>query len=87
MSRRDPPEGTPDDIELLRIDKLSTEALLGIDADKARTLIGLMSEEDNVELCRLAHDELGVSNVVARVASQEAAAASQSAAGSQSVSR
>ncbi len=36
-----------------------------------------MGEDDNVELSRLAHDELGVSNVVARVASQEAASRAQ----------
>jgi Trk K+ transport system NAD-binding subunit len=74
VSRRDLPEDRPSDIEVLRIEALSAEALLSIQADKARTLVALMSEEANVELCRLAHEELGVSNVVARVASQEAAA-------------
>jgi len=77
VSRRDLPEGSPQDIEILRIPELSAETLLEIGADKARTLVGLMDEEGNVELCRLAHDELGVSNVVARVASQRAAARCQ----------
>ncbi len=73
VSRREIPNDRPSDIELLRIDGLSAEALRKIGADKARTLIALMSEEANIELCRLAHDELGVSNVVARVATPEGA--------------
>jgi len=59
--------------ELLQIDGLSAESLRSVDAEKARTLVGLMEEKENAELCRIAHDELGVSNVVARVASQEMA--------------
>jgi len=78
VSRRDLPEDSPDDIEILRIPELSAKTLREIGADKARTLVGLMDQEGNVELCRLAHDELGVSNVVARVATQEAAALCQS---------
>ena len=77
VSRREPPEDLPSDIEVLRVAELSAKALREIGAEDARTLVGLMGEEENADLCRLAHDELGVSNVVARVASQEAAARCQ----------
>ena len=77
VSRRELHDDESPDVEVLRIPELSGEALRAIGTDKARTLVGLMSEDDNAELCRLAHDELGVSNVVARVASKEAAARCQ----------
>ena len=77
ISRRELPEERPSDLEVLHVPKLTAEALRTIGADKARTLVGLMDEEGNVELCRLAHDELGVSNLVVRVASQAAAARCQ----------
>ncbi len=77
ISRRPISEDEPSDIDLIHIDELSGAALSRIGADKARTLVGLMGEDANIDLCRLAHDELGVSNVVARVASQEAAARCQ----------
>jgi Trk K+ transport system NAD-binding subunit/Kef-type K+ transport system membrane component KefB len=74
VSRRDPPQGVPGNIELLSIAAISGAELRRIEADKARTLVALMTDEENIELCRLAHEELGVSNVVARVGSPEAAA-------------
>ncbi len=75
VTRREVPVDVPPDLEVVRIDQLSASELRRIGADSARTLIGLMDEDANVELSRLAHDELGVSNVVARVSSQEAGAA------------
>ncbi len=74
VSRRKLPPDEPSDIELIQVDSLSARNLRKIGADKARTLVGMMGEADNIDLCRLAHDELGVSNVVAWVASQDAAA-------------
>jgi Trk K+ transport system NAD-binding subunit/Kef-type K+ transport system membrane component KefB len=77
ISRRELPAAPPSDIELLHVGDLSAEALLAIHAERARTLVGLMTEEANIELCRLAHEELGVSNVIVRVSTQEGAAACQ----------
>jgi Trk K+ transport system NAD-binding subunit/Kef-type K+ transport system membrane component KefB len=77
VTRRDLPTDCPPDIEVIQLRELSGAALREIEADKARTLVGLMNEDDNLELSRLAHDELGVSNVVTRVASPEAASRAQ----------
>ncbi|MEM7584900.1 MAG: cation:proton antiporter [Acidobacteriota bacterium] len=77
VSRRPLPDDGASDIEMIQVDRLSGGALSRIGAENARTLVALMDEDDNVDLCRLAHDELGVSNVVARVATKDAAARCQ----------
>lgn len=77
VSRRELPGDEAPDVELIRVDEISADSLREIGAEQARTLVALMGEDDNVELCRHAHEELGVSNVVARVATQEAAARCQ----------
>lgn len=60
-------------VEMVRLEDFGTAALRDAGADRARAWVGLLSSEDNLELCERAYADFGISNVVVRVAERSIA--------------
>lgn len=60
-------------VEMIRLPDFETETLRRVGAERAAAWVGLLSSEDNLELCERAYAEFGIANVVVRVAERSMA--------------
>lgn len=60
-------------VEMVRVGDLGAEALQAAGAGNARAWVGLLSNEENLELCERAYTDFGTANVVVRVSDRAVA--------------
>lgn len=60
-------ETAPTDIEIMYIDELNKEVFQQLGLDKVHTIVGLLTDEENYSICRIATDHFGAKNLIVRL--------------------
>jgi len=65
MNRED--TGAAKDVEIRKIDRLDVNELRRVEADQADTLICLLSDDENFDICQIARSEFNIRHIIVRL--------------------
>jgi len=57
----------PNDIKIKYIDEITDESLRAIEADKSEAMIGMLSDDENMEMCEVAYHSFGTRDIIVRL--------------------